>query len=317
MNSQETKNALKQLVDRSTGIRVFFVDEEGDIRDSGLNPSGLSDCLKVFCAALEQKYIENESFTAPLLSDHDERKHALYQFDFDDHPSEFAVLDDAILQAKSDDIETFDAQITPLSSITTVILVLENDYGVQAAFYQHVYSVSLLNSDSGMLNITADETRIIKLEQDVLRISPNFVFMKLGEHYLIENVKALESKLNFKKVIHEKAYRCTEQLHEMDLVDDLETFAGKVAEETGFARKFVKVFNESAVIEAGVSNEQLIEYAKSKDYYTGALAYNESGDRFKLDNSKKCRAFLELLDDDLLTSSLTGRDYIARNKDRI
>ncbi len=317
MNSQEVKDALKQLVDRSTGIRVYFVDEEGEIKDSGLDSSGLNDCKKEFCASLEQKYIDNEGFTAPLLSDHDERKHALYQFDFDDQPSEFSVLTEAMELAKEGELDTFQVADNKLSSIKAIILMLEDANGVLAGFYQHVYSVSLLNADRGMLNLTAHETRIIKLDQDVLKIGPNFVFMQLGENILIENVKALESQLNFKKIIHEKASRCTEQLQEMELVDGLEKFAGKVAEETGFARKFVKVFNESAVIEAGVTNEQLIEYAKSKDYYSGALAYSEDGDKFKLDNAKKCRAFLELLDDDLLTSSLTGRDYIARNKDRI
>lgn len=317
MNSQEVKNALKQLVDRSTGIRVYFVDEEGEIKDSGLDSSGLNDCRKEFCASLEQKYIDNEGFTAPLLSDHDERKHALYQFDFEDQPTEFAVLGEALELAKDGEVEAYQVADDKLSSIKAVILILEDDNGVLAGFYQHVYSVSLLNADRGMLNLTAHETRIIKLDQDVLKISPNFVFMQLGDDILIENVKALESQLNFKKIIHEKASRCTEQLQEMELVEGLEKFAGKVAEETSFARKFVKVFNESAVIEAGVTNEQLIEYAKSKDYYSGALAYNEEGDKFKLDNAKKCRAFLELLDDDLLTSSLTGRDYIARNKDRI
>ncbi|MBB1488717.1 anti-phage protein KwaB [Oceanospirillum sediminis] len=317
MNTLEAKEKLKQLVDRSTGIRVYFVDEEGEIKDSALSSAELTDCKREFCASLEQKYIDNESFTAPLLSEHDDRKHALYQFDFDDQPAGFSVLDDAIELARSGDADTFQVIDNQLSTIKAVILILENEYGVSAGFYQHVYSVSLLNADRGMLNLTAHETRIIKLDQDVLKISPNFVFMKLGDDYLIENVKALESQLNFKKAIHEKAWRCTEQLHEMDLIDDLEKFAGKIAEETGFARKFVKVFSESAVIESGVTNEQLIEYAKNKDYYSEALAYNEAGDRFKLDTAKKCRAFLELLDDDLLTSNLTGRDYIARNKDRI
>lgn len=317
MDTQEIKDALKQLVAGCTDIKIYFVDEEDEIKDSGLDGSALDGCRKEFCASLEQKYIENEGFTSPLLSNHDERKHALYRFDFDDQPSEFGWLTDAIELTKSGSVDAFQVEDNKLSNIKAIIIVLENSEGAQAAFYQHVYSVSLLNSDRGMLNLTAHETRVIKLEQDVLKIGANFVFMTLNDQILVENVKALESQLNFKKIIHERANRYTEQLHEMDLVDGLDKFAGKVVEETAFARKFVKVFNESAVIEAGVSNEQLIEYAKSKDYYTSSLEYNEEGDKFKLDNAKRCRAFLELLDDDLLTSSLTNRDYIARSKDRL
>ncbi|MVE79124.1 DUF4868 domain-containing protein, partial [Vibrio cholerae] len=66
------------------------------------------------------------------------------------------------------------------------------------AFYQYIFPVSLLGSDKGILNVTTHNTRLIELEQDVLKLNANFVFFQIDSKYFIENVNTLETRLHFK-----------------------------------------------------------------------------------------------------------------------
>ncbi|MEE1979010.1 Kiwa anti-phage protein KwaB-like domain-containing protein [Shewanella xiamenensis] len=120
-----------------------------------------------------------------------------------------------------------------------------------------------------------------------------------------------------KKIIHARAEHYLEDIVSMKFSDDFKIFAEKIDEDTSFARKVVKVCKHSAVLEKEISTIDLIDFVKNNDYYKESLRFNEDETLFKLNSISRCKKFLELLDDDFLTSKLTNEDYIARSKDRV
>ncbi|TQP92320.1 DUF4868 domain-containing protein [Vibrio cholerae] len=101
------------------------------------------------------------------------------------------------------------------------------------------------------------------------------------------------------------------------MVEDMTKFNDRISKETGFARKLVKVYKNSAVIKGNIPNKDIVSFAMSKPYYSDSLRASDTGDSFKLDSIVKCKRFVELLDDDFLKSELTNRHYIARAKDLV
>ncbi|CAH8242324.1 hypothetical protein VAE122_3830001 [Vibrio aestuarianus] len=185
------------------------------------------------------------------------------------------------------------------------------------AFFQYIYPVALLGSDKGMLNITTHDTRLIELEQDVLKLNANFVFMQISDKYFVENVNALETRLHFKEVIHKRAQAYAKNIEDLGLVEDMTKFNDRIAKETSFARKLVKVYKNSVVIKESVPNKDIVQFAMSKSYYSESMKATDAGDSFQLDSIVRCKRFVELLDDDFLKSELTNRNYIARAKDLV
>ncbi|HHX8460642.1 TPA: anti-phage protein KwaB [Vibrio diabolicus] len=320
MNNKEIKETLQELTDSCIGIEVFFVDHEDNLYRSDIKNGHMDDARKAFVKATKSKYVTNEQMTTPFLSQYDDRKHALYIFDFDNKPVAFGLVDKVIKlspEEKKKTIPEYQTKDNKLSGIKAVILVLKDKKGKKYGFYQHVFNVTLLKSESGILNLTTHQTRVIKLNSDILRVSPNFVFMKVNDTYLIENVTALESQLNFKTVIHQRAELYTEELIEKNFADNFDIFLEKAQEDTSFARKVVKVCRHSAVLEQHIDTQTLIDFVTKEDDYFSVLKLTENGDKFDLNSINRCRKFLELLDDDFLRSPLTKKSYIARAKDRV
>ncbi|MEH0370464.1 anti-phage protein KwaB [Vibrio mimicus] len=315
MSNQQIKAALKDFAENATGIKFFFVDKSNNIKASDIRNEELDESRREFCNSLLTKFANNESFTTPFLSNYDERKHALYKFDFDETPDAFGVLDHALAIRPDDLVDVYQARDNKLENIEAVIIILKHRDGRQIGFYQQVFNVSLLQSQRGIANLTIHESRIIKLQTDVLRISSNFVFAKLGDEFLVDNVKALENQLGFKDVVHARTY--FDQITEMNFADDMNLFLEKIEEDTSFARKVVKVARHSAVLENSISTADLIAFVKQKEHYANVLKFNDDETQFDFKSINRCRKFLELLDDDLLTSPLTNKDYIARAKDRL
>ncbi|EJG1085698.1 DUF4868 domain-containing protein [Vibrio parahaemolyticus] len=317
MNNATAKSAIKAITDTCTGIKIFFVDSNNNLFDSDVHNTVLDDFRDDFVANLRTKYVENENFTCPKLSLADDRSNALYHFDFDDDdkPLEFGFLDTVNALPANQNLDKYQVRSQGLSNLRGVVVRLKNQQGQVMSFFQHLHNLSLVTPGKGAF-LTTHQTRVVKLEHDVLRLGHKFVMAKVGDAYLIENVNALEKELGFDKVIHSKAAQYCTVLENKALVNDLKKFNERLENETTFARKFVKIFKGSAVIEQSLTNEKIIEFAMSKPFYKEKLKLTESEDQFDLNSQQRCATFLRLLDDEFLKSELTGQDYIAKAKDR-
>lgn len=316
MTRDDIKSDLKSILDTCSGIKVFFIDDDNnELYDSDIESDGLDEFMVSFVSDLKNKFTDNEKFSIPNLSNADERKHALYYFDFDDQIHEFKYLDKVNEMQANKIIGKYQVRSKGLSSIKAVVIRLKGSDGKVISFYQYIHRTSLWTSGKGVF-FTTHKTRVVKMTDDVLRLNNNFIFAKIGQNYLINNVRAFEKELGFDKIIHAKAAQYCTSIESRGLVENLEKFNKQINKEINFARKFVKVFKNSAVIEQNLSNEEIISFAMSKPFYEGKLKLTEDGSQFDLNSISRCSNFLQLLDDEFLKSELTGMNYIARAKDR-
>ncbi|EHI9274976.1 DUF4868 domain-containing protein [Vibrio vulnificus] len=314
------QQGFSKFVEHCDGISVYFVDNSNEVYDSDIDSTALANFRTSFCEQLRSNYTENDNFSLLGLSNYDERKGALFQYDFSkaEMPFDFKLTEQVLSFKATDEVPVYQAKHDKLNNIrASIVLLTSSSLNKSIAFFQYIYPVALLGSDKGMLNITTHDTRLIELEQDVLKLNANFVFMQISDKYFVENVNALETRLHFKEVIHKRAQAYAKNIEDLGLVEDMTKFNDRIAKETSFARKLVKVYKNSVVIKESVPNKDIVQFAMSKSYYSESMKATDAGDSFQLDSIVRCKRFVELLDDDFLKSELTNRNYIARAKDLV
>lgn len=316
MTVEQFKNKVKTIIDDCVGIKMFFVDEEAEIKDSDIDNAALTRLQTSMIAKLKANIIDNESFSMPLLSDADERKNALYEFDFDEKPLEFDLLEQATQQRVNAPIK-YQVGDGGFEDISAIIVVLTGRNNETITLYKHQYTVSVLKAEQGALNLFKSNNRLSELESNILKIDPNYVFLKLGDKYYVENVKTLETYLGFHEVIKDSATKCVEALTEIALIEDTAPLIERVdSEDMAFSRKLAKVARNSPVMGA-VPNNDIILFAQNHNYLSNLLKLNEDGDKFVLDTKKSQNHFIKLMSDDYLESELTKIQYDSLAKDKL
>lgn len=317
MNTTDAKAAIKEITDSCIGIKIYFVDKSNQIYDSDVDDKLLADYRDDFVDALTRSYSNNENFTCPALSQEDGRNHALYHFDFDDEdkPFEFSFLDTVNNLRADEPLDTYPARDAGLGKLRGYIIRLRNTDGKVMSFFQYIHH-SYIATPGKTIFLTTHESRVVRLTHDVLRLGNRFVFAKIGDDYLIENVNVLEKEFGFDKIIHSKAVQYCATIEEKSIVNDLTKFKAQLNNDTSFARKLVKVCKGSAVIEKEIANDTIIKFAMSKVYYKEKLKLTEDESQFDLGSINRCRHFLTLLDDEFVKSELTQQEYISKAKDR-
>lgn len=298
MTVEQFKNKVSAIVDDCVGIKMFFVDDEANIRDSDVDNAALVRLKKSMVSKLKTGIVENESLSMPLLSDADERKNALYKFDFDDKPLEFDLLEQA-LQLRVNAPDKYQVGDGNFDDISAIIVVLTGRNNETITLYKHQYTVSVLKAEQGALNLFKSNNRLSELESNILKIDPNFVFLKLDNDYYVENVKTLESYLGFHDVIKDTAAKCVAKLTDM-----------------AFSRKLAKVARNSPVMGA-VANNDIIAFAQKHKYLSKLLKLNDAGDKFVLKTKISQNHFIKLMSDDYLESELTNIQYDSLAKDKL
>ena len=241
---------FEKFIDSCDGINVYFVNNANDVFDSDIASPVLAKFRKSFCDEFRRKYTNHDKFSIIPLSNYDERKNTLYRFDFDpkEMPFEFKLTQQVLDIKATKKVPIYQAKNDKLSNITGVIILLKSiPLNNSMAFYQHIFPVSLLGPDKGLLNLTSHKTRLVELAQDVIKLNANFVFLQIKNAYFIEHVGTLETRLHFKKVIHSRAKIYSKKIEAIGLIDNMTKFNARIDKETSFARKVVKEIGRAHV----------------------------------------------------------------------
>ena len=244
------------------------------------------------------------------LSAADERKNGLYYYDLDELPKEMEVL--MKISNPETDIETFNFKEDSLENISAFIIVVGNAEE-SIVMYKQQYPISLLKRDRYMLTPILHKNRLIKFDQDILRVDFNYQFFLWNDTIYISDIDKMEKICSFHNIIVNEARKSIQAIENMNILDNVDVLLDELDNIT-FARKLTRVYKDSKVI-GKVENAQIIAFSQQHSYFrNNPLKLNENKDKFLLDTKKSKNTFIKLLNDDLLTSGLTSNDYEALAK---
>ena len=320
MKTKELQQEIQEMLKGIKGITMYALirrDNEENVKKINIadehdpTDNTAQELLNGFVEAINNKFSSYEDENEIIkLSAADERKNGLYYYDLDELPKELEVL--MKISNPETDIETFNFKEDSLENISAFIIVVGNAEE-SIVMYKQQYPISLLKRDRYMLTPILHKNRLIKFDQDILRVDFNYQFFLWNDTIYISDIDKMEKICSFHNIIVNEARKSIQAIENMNILDNVDVLLDELDNIT-FARKLTRVYKDSKVI-GKVENAQIIAFSQQHSYFrNNPLKLNENKDKFLLDTKKSKNTFIKLLNDDLLTSGLTSNDYEALAK---
>lgn len=293
-------------------IVMYFRLKSGEIKLADINNNILPDLKNLYIENIKKTITEKEEIELLSLSEADERKNVIYDYDFEIKIEPFISIDKVI--NNNGEILKFHFADNKLEDIDAFITKIGNS-GNSLILYSKVYSVNLIKQDKTLKLIPAS-TRFDRFDNQILRLNGKFEILSLEKKHYISNYDILEKFYSFNDVIKCKAQKNIEKIEELNVIDNIDCFKNSM-QNILLARKFVKATSSSIVIKKKISANDIVLFAKDHIKLKDEFNYNVSENKFILDTKKTCQLFIKLLDDDFLHSKLTNTDYDALAKNNM
>ncbi|AVE05696.1 DUF4868 domain-containing protein [Pseudomonas palleroniana] len=315
MSIDDLKTKIAAVVADGCGSEIFFLldsDNGMQIKKADIDEVPQAELTKMFVDTITNKILLNDEISLIKLSNADERRETIYDYDIPDVPVELQHLRNIIA---ADDFEEFSFANDNLNNLEGILVLLGNAEH-QMALYKYQYPVSLLRKDTGFnLMRSRGTNRFKKLDEDVLKINAKFEFFKIDGQYYILDLKALERFFGFHEAIKNIAAKGIENIRQADLVDNVQVLSDRL-DDISFSRKLVRAASASPVLNL-IPNAEVISFASTHPALRGRFKLTDDGERFNLRTKTSQTLFLKLLNDDFLQSELTKRYYDSLAKDAI
>lgn len=292
----------------------FLLENDGQIsiRRADIDQSAADELTRNFIDTISSTVLLSDELSLLNISGADDRANAIYRYDLPEVPAQIQHLA-TILQR--DDFDVFSFEADDLTHLEGILVILGHGQQ-QLALYKHQYPVALLKRDSAFSLVRIrNQNRLVKLEDDILRINSKFEFMCIGDEYFIVDIKTLERFFGFHDAVRNIAAQGIANIDRAQLIVDTAALTSRL-DDISFSRKLVRVARNSPVLGV-IPNAQVITFVNTHPALRGKFRLNDDGSKLKLDTKVSQDLFLKLLNDDFLQSELTKRYYASLAKDNL
>lgn len=303
------------ISDEACSAEFYFLLEDAgqiSIKRADIDQSASDELTRNFIDTISSTVLLNDELSLLNISGADDRANAIYRYDLPEVPAQIQHLA-TILQR--DDFDVFNFEADDLAHLEGILIILGHGQQ-QLALYKHQYPVALLKRDSAFSLVRIrNQNRLVKLEDDVLRINSKFEFMRIGDEYFIVDIKTLERFFGFHDAVRNIATQGIANIDRAQLVVDTAALTARL-DDISFSRKLVRAARASPVLGV-IPNAQVIAFVNTHPALRGKFRLSDDGSKLKLDTKVSQDLFLKLLNDDFLQSELTKRYYASLAKDNL
>lgn len=312
----QVKDIITAALREGTSINLFFALKQEDggitVKRTELEDGDTQHNLKEqFVGLLMEDFTEKKELRIAEVSGADERGDVLYHYDMKTFPESLQYFSEFDYQMDYDTFSFGEDDLIDLDAYIICIGTQEN----YCVLYKKFYPVFLLGR--GSFCLIPSQYRFQEFEKELLRVSRDYQFIRIGEDIYIKDINVLEKFGGFRKIIEKEASEAVEIIDTLQILEDSEGLQETLMEDVAFARKLCKVKRTSPVLNLNIDNETIIKFSKTHPGLVGQLKYNAEGNRIQLTTKKSKKLFLKLLDDSYLVSQLTNLFYDSIAKEQI
>ncbi|WP_370422281.1 anti-phage protein KwaB [Pantoea vagans] len=316
MNPDDLKAEINSIFENYSGIRVIFIitnENDYSLKLSKIDNNAFPKIIEGFKLSLTQDIIENEDLTIPQLSNFDDRKNALFSFDYDQIPSEFDFIRSAIdIPPNSQEFYDYENKFRDIKGI--IIQIRGNNKCL--SLYKNKTPITVFEQSRKVFNLVPDPDGYLKeLPEQVFRLDFNYDLLLLDGNFIIKNLTTLERTMKFHEVIQAQSTIALESLRNSNLIEDL-SHLEKSSSEMVFSRKLAKISKHSPVL-GKIDVPVIIEYVKQHSFLSTVMIISEDGKQLIVKTKRSQKHFIKLLSDDYLESPLTKILYDSLAKDEL
>lgn len=312
MTKIELDNALAFINNPQGELQIIIyanVEDEDEPKKLDIKADDLPEIKQIFIDGINNFIIAKNDYTILQLSAADERGKCFYQYDLE-IPEELELLESVI---GNDNLQTFNFQVSQLSSIKSLVILLADDNN-ELTLYKRLSPVEVIGRGGHIFK--KSNQRLEKFEDQLLRITAKFQVMRIAGEIIIIDLASIERSFGFHDVITREALLSIEAINDMQIVANIDSL-NELVNNVSFARKLTKVAKFSPVIKLNIPVADIINFAKNHPLTKKKMRYNPEGTQFNLDTRVSKDLLIKILNDDLLTSELTKLYYDSLAKDGI
>lgn len=315
MNKQELQGAISFLFDPNTvlGLELYLVlhtDVGTIIRRADLGSGELpNEVRNGFLEYLNFRTTLNQDALVRPISELDPLRTTIHHYDIVGLPEGLETINTSLV---AEEIPLFNFEADELDKVEAFLIKLSSvDYHV--VLYKKHSHLNLLKQ-AKVFYFVKDDERFAKPEEGVLKFSFTIDFLKVGNDILVYDINCLEKNFKFDKILINNAKEKLEEIELLNFVeniDELKTFAG---DKSG-ARKVLSIKQNSPVL--SLKFDQIKTFVKNHPYLNKRLKFNDDESMFRFHTQVSKTYFIDLLNDNYLTSDLTSLFYKTNAKDEM
>lgn len=283
--------------------KLFFLNKADD---DNINKDLLEEFTKDIFDKLDGiDYLET-------ISNSDDCNRTLYLYDLKTNPPEFNFMEK--VKQNENEMKNFALKDHKFKDIDAIIIKIENING-KIILYKKNYPINAFSKDKFL--IFEKNSRFKRVENDILRIDINFQAFLYNNKFYILDINNLYKIFKIDKIIKKEANKTIKTIESRELIENIQLLESE-AEDLRLARKLIKIGRNGIISNDRITNKDIIDFTRKHSYFTtNKLKVNEMDTKFILDTKKSVNTFLELLNDQLLNSELSGKEYNSLNKKEI
>jgi len=233
----------------------------------------------------------------------------IHHYDLEGLPDGLEIINTPLVAEKiplfnfeTDDLDEVDAFLIKLSSV---------DHNV--VLYKKHYHLNLLKQSKVFYFVKSDE-RFSKPEEGILRFSFTIDFMKVGDKIIVYDIKCLEREFRFDNILINNAKDKVVEISALNFVENIVELEVYASDKSG-ARKVLSIKPNSPVL--ALQFDQIKTFVKNHPYLKKRLKFNDDESKFRFHTQVSKIYFIDLLNDNYLTSDLTSIFYKTNAKDEM
>lgn len=316
-------DSLQSIIDLDVDCKalVYFVLNTGGattVKKANIQEEVLVNIAKGYKESLRaeiEKFNADAERTVLNISDRDDRANVVYRYDIPDvEPSFFdkmrEVAEDHPVNYFTGE-RMFNFDVDSLSDIDYFIIELGSEDN-KVVIYRNNFNINLMKQAPGRFYFNKSGTQLTSVTDDILRMDTQIDALKMGEDFLVLNLGYLDSNKEFTTIIRSRAEDSINSIEQLNLVDSIDGLRDRLSE-LSFARRLMKVMDSSPVVDMPVAD--VLDFVRNHEKLNKVLKVEN--DRIRLHTKKAQDYFIKLMNDDILHSLLTRRDYESSAKNRI
>ena len=299
---RDGKHQEQQLLESCYRTSLNLAKENGcqavafPLISSGIYGYPKDQALKVAVDTISAFLLENEMMVYIVIFD----KKA-YQISLIENYRPFIFLDDA--EKRTEYYSESDRN--KLSGFLFRINLNDKYFWV----YQHIYSVSRIDRSKNVIALFVGDT-YDEIDSDIVQIDSRADVIIFSSSVVTAKMDLMQRFFGFEQYIRAGAQKTIEIIRDLDIVDSLEKFvAFENKSKLTNAKKLLKAKN-SPVLQ--MKKNDLLENLKKHSRYKTMFKFEE--DHIVISSQKEAAAFIKMLNDDIVRSELTGKEYDSSSK---
>lgn len=323
MTREEFIDSLQSIINLDVDCKalVYFAlkkDGATTLKKANIQEAVLANIADGYKESLRgeiEKFNADAERTVLNISDRDDRANVVYRYDIPDvEPSFFdkmrEVAEDHPVNYFTGE-RMFNFDVDSLSDIDYFIIELGSEDN-KVVIYRNNFNINLMKQAPGRFYFNKSGTQLTSVTDDILRMDTQIDALKMGEDFLVLNLGYLDSSKEFTTIIRSRAEDSINSIEQLNLVDSIDGLRDRLSE-LSFARRLMRVMDSSPVIDMPIAN--VLDFVRNHDKLNKVLKIEN--DRISLHTKKAQDYFIKLMNDDILHSLLTRRDYESSAKNRI